>query len=62
MARQPLKLSPLLAKRKRVVNLSQYFDWLRARVPGLLSAQSKRPRRGIIELIHERSRARRAHA
>lgn len=55
------KLAPMLRQPieslKRVVNLHQYFDALRASVPGL-SARSKLRHRDIIEAIHARERAR----
>jgi hypothetical protein len=60
------KLAPMprhpLSKRKDAVNLAAYFAALRAQVPGLSStrAQSPPPRRYIIDVIHERERARRA--
>jgi hypothetical protein len=52
-----------LTKRKRVINIGAYFNALRASVPGLSSTKVKSPppRRSIIEVIHARERARRAH-
>jgi hypothetical protein len=52
-----------LTKRKRVINIGAYFNALRASVPGLSSTKVKSslPRRDVIEVIHARERARRAH-